>query len=74
VTARDPGWGFTLVAAAQTALHFFGWMGVLLGGVAYLFGNSQRGAELAIGGAGMLATKFLIGGVYAAVKRIARPE
>jgi hypothetical protein len=53
-----------VVAIVQFILHYLGWLGVVLGVIALVFGNVQRASELIVGGLGMIAVKYLIGLVY----------
>jgi len=48
------------LAFVQTILHYLGWLGVVLGIVAFGFGNHARGTELLIGGAGMIVAKYVL--------------
>ncbi len=52
------------VAVIQLILHYLGWIGMLLGTVALLFGNSTRGVELLIGGVSFIVLKYVIGIVF----------
>jgi hydrogenase-4 membrane subunit HyfE len=52
---------FGLTAVVQTVLHYLGLLGVLLGIVAFVAGNSDRGVELLVGGAVLLVLKYVIG-------------
>lgn len=45
----------------QTIFHYLGLIGIILGIVALVFGNTARGVELLIGGFGFIAMKYLIG-------------
>jgi len=54
-----------LVAIAQTILHYLGWIGIILGVLALIVGNTHRGTELIIGGIGYLILKYVIGFLYA---------
>ena len=50
-----------LTAIVQTVFHYLGWLGVLLGIVALVVGNVDRGVELLVGGAVLLILKYVIG-------------
>lgn len=52
------------VAIVQMALHYLGLLGIGLGVIALLFGNSGRAVELIIGGVGFIVLKYLIGFVF----------
>lgn len=58
------------VAVLQLVLHYIGWLGVILGLVAWLVGNSQRASELITGGVGFIVAKYLIGAVTLAVRSL----
>jgi len=51
--------GITVVV--QTALHYLGAIGIVLGIIALIAKNTGRGIELLIGGAGFIVLKYLIG-------------
>jgi len=53
-----------IIAIIQLILHYLGWVGILLGIIAYLFGNYIRGKELLIGGIGFIVLKYTIGIIY----------
>jgi len=53
-----------IVVIVQTILHYLGWLGLLLGVVAIIFKNTDRGIELLIGGASFIAIKYLIGFIF----------
>lgn len=61
---------FGLVVVVQTLLHYLGWLGVILGVVAFVFGNRERGVELLVGGLSMVAVKYVIGFVFLALSRL----
>jgi hypothetical protein len=50
-----------VLAIVQLILHYLGWLGIILGVVAFLFGNRDRGLELVIGGFGFIVLKFVLG-------------
>lgn len=52
---------FGFVVVVQTILHYLGWIGILLGLVALLFGNIHRGIELLVGGISFIVLKYIIG-------------
>ena len=52
------------IAVIQTILQFLGMAGIILGIVAFVFGNGGRGMELLIGGVLFIALKFVIGIVF----------
>jgi len=58
------------LAIVQTILHYLGWLGILLGVVAFLFGNRERALELVIGGLGFLVLKYLVGFVVVSFLRL----
>ncbi len=53
-----------IIAFIQLTLHYLGWLGIALGVIAYLFGNSGRGTELLISGVAVIALKYIIGVIY----------
>jgi len=53
-----------LIAIIQLIIHTIGWVAIILGIVAVLFGNIYRGKELIIGGIGWLCLKYIIGFTY----------
>jgi hypothetical protein len=56
-----------VVAIVQAILHYLGWLGVILGVVAFLFGNRERAFELAIGGFAFILLKYVIGFIFVIV-------
>ena len=65
---------FGLVAVVQTILHYLGWLGVLLGVIALLFGNRPRGIELVVGGLSFIVLKYIIGFLFHVVFWIVGPK
>lgn len=61
-----------VVAIVQFILHYLGWLGVVLGVIALVFGNVQRASELIVGGLGMIAVKYLIGLVFVALLNLGK--
>jgi hydrogenase-4 membrane subunit HyfE len=59
-----------LIAIIQTILHYLGIIGIVLGVVAYILGNSSRGGELLIGGISFIVIKYLIGFAYLLLLKI----
>lgn len=55
---------FTIVAIIQTILHSLGWLGIILGIVALIFRNTNRGIELIIGGVSFIILKYIIGFIF----------
>lgn len=53
-----------LIALTQLVLHYLGIIGIILGLVAFVVGNEERGKTLLIGGVGFIVVKYLIGGIY----------
>ena len=53
-----------VLAVVQLILHYLGWLGVILGVVAFVFGNRDRALELVIGGFGFIALKFVLGFIF----------
>jgi hypothetical protein len=68
------GFLFGLTAIVQMVLHYLGWLGVLLGIVALLFGNTPRGVELLIGGFAFIVVKYVIGFLFQLIVKIAAPK
>ena len=58
-----------IVGLIQTIIHYLGWLGIILGIIALVFGNSTRGTELLIGGVVLLFLKYLIGFIYHLFRR-----
>jgi hydrogenase-4 membrane subunit HyfE len=52
------------VMVIQTILHYLGCLGILLGIVALIFGNTARGIELFIGGVVFIVIKYVIGFIF----------
>ena len=61
-----------IVAIVQFILHYLGWGGIILGVIAFLFGNTGRGTELLVGGVGFILLKYLIGFVFVVLLKIGR--
>jgi hydrogenase-4 membrane subunit HyfE len=53
-----------LLAIVQLILHYLGWLGVILGIVAFLFGNRDRALELVVGGVGLIVLKYVLGFIF----------
>jgi len=53
-----------IIASIQFVLHYLGIIGIILGIIALLFGNTTRGIELLMGGASFIVLKYLIGFIY----------
>jgi len=53
-----------IIVIVQTILHYLGLLGLLLGVIAIIFKNTNRGIELLIGGASFIVIKYLIGFIY----------
>lgn len=49
---------------AQTILHYLGLLGIFLGILAFLFGNTSRGTELLIGGFSFIVLKYITGFLF----------
>lgn len=52
---------FAIVAIIQTILHYLGLLGIVLGIIALIFRNTDRGIELIVGGVSFIIIKYLIG-------------
>lgn len=52
---------FAIVVITQTILHYLGLLGIILGVIALIFRNTERGIELLIGGISFIITKYLLG-------------
>jgi lipoprotein signal peptidase len=63
------GVAFGAVAIIQTILHYLGLLGIVLGIVALIFSNTDRGVELLIGGVGFIVTKYVIGFIFVLLTR-----
>jgi len=61
-----------VVAFVQLILHYLGWIGVLAGIVAFLFGNGRRGGELLIGGASFIVLKYILGIIFLPIMHLRR--
>ena len=55
------------IAIIQAIFHYLGWIGIILGIIAFTFGNKIRGQELLLGGISFLVLKYTIGIIYFAV-------
>jgi hypothetical protein len=53
-----------VLATVQMVLHYLGWLGVILGIVAFVFGNRDRALELAVGGFGFIVLKYILGAFF----------
>lgn len=61
---------FGIVMIVQTIFHFLGWLGILLGVIAWIAGNKTgRVSELLIGGIGFLVLKYVIGFIFPLIMR-----
>jgi hydrogenase-4 membrane subunit HyfE len=52
------------IAIIQAILHYLGWIGIILGIIAFMFGNKIRGQELLLGGISFIVLKYIIGIIY----------
>ena len=69
------GCALFFLALVQTVLHYLGILGMVLGVVALLFGNTGRAAELVGGGVGFIAAKYAVGMVCLPIlRRCAKKE
>ena len=59
-----------IIAILQAILHYLGIAGIILGIIAYLFGNKTRSWELLIGGICFIVLKYIVGIIYLSVKMI----
>ena len=59
-----------IIAIIQAILHYLGIVGIVLGIIAFIFGNAGRGWELLIGGVGFIVLKYIIGMIYVFTKKI----
>lgn len=57
------GLGF-IVGIVQTILHILGWLALILGVIALIFGNSTRGLELIVSGVIFIVLKLIIGFIF----------
>jgi len=55
---------FGVLVIAQTILHYLGWLGIILAGIAFIFRNTDRGWKLLLGGAGLLILKYILGFIF----------
>jgi len=58
------GFLFGGVVIIQSILHYLGLLGIILGVVALIFSNTDRGVQLLIGGIGFIAIKYVIGFIF----------
>jgi len=63
---------YGLVAVVQLILHYLGWLGILLGVAAFVFGNRGRAYDLLLGGAIFIVIKYVIGFIFVAIARPSR--
>jgi hypothetical protein len=61
---------FGVLAVVQLILHCLGILGILLGLLALLFGNTERGLELIVGGVSFIVLKYVLGFVCIALGRL----
>ena len=55
---------FGSLVIIQTILHYVGWAGIIFSIITFIFGNSDRGKELLIGGLSLLASKYILGFIF----------
>lgn len=55
---------FAATAIVQLMLHYLGWLGIILGVVAFVLGNRDRALDLIIGGFGFIILKYVIGLIF----------
>ena len=65
---------FGLSACVQTILHYLGLLGMFLGVIALLYGNTQRGTELLIGGVSFIILKYVVGMIFHLIVRLVGPR
>lgn len=53
-----------IIAMIQLVIHYLAILGMVMGGVAIIFGNTSRGIELLIGGIRLMVFKYLVGIIY----------
>lgn len=61
-----------IVAIVQLIIHYLGWLGIILGIVAFIFGNRERALELVGGGFGFIVLKYVIGFVFVGLFKLGR--
>lgn len=54
---------FVVTSIIQLILHILGWLGITGGVVALLFGNTDRGKDMLIGGIAFIALKYVVGAI-----------
>src|SRR5437867_3127927 len=52
---------YGILSIVQLVLHYLGWLGIALGIIALIFGNTARAGELVVGGISMLILKYVLG-------------
>lgn len=63
---------YACIVILQLGLHYLGLIAIILGAVAFVFQNFDRGTELIVSGIGFLVLKYVIGIVYITVLKIAK--
>ena len=61
---------YAVVATIQAVLHYLAIAGIVLGVIAFLFGNSSRAWELIIGGASLFVIKYIVGAIFLLVVKV----
>ncbi len=59
-----------VITITQAILHYLGLAGIILGIIAYLFGNKVRGQELLLGGISFIVLKYIIGIIYTSIMMV----
>ena len=63
------------LAAIQTILHYLGWLAIILGAIAFVFGNFERGWQLAASGILFILLKYVLGAiVLPVIALLVKPE
>ncbi|MBX4192089.1 hypothetical protein KW798_01235 [Candidatus Parcubacteria bacterium] len=55
---------FLLLVIVQTILHYLGWIAIILGVIALVFGNFSRAQELVLSGIGFIILKYILGALF----------
>jgi hydrogenase-4 membrane subunit HyfE len=61
---------YLIIVILQAILHYLGITGIILGIIAYLFGNKTRCWELLIGGISFIVLKYIVGIIYLLARAI----
>lgn len=63
-----------ILAITQLIMHYLGWIGIVLGIIAIIFSNLERGVELLFGGIVLIVLKYIIGFLFLGIQSLVHKD